>query len=554
MTIEKGEAISRNFFIVIVILAVFVLGFVTFNVNSNVVHIDNSNNNVKIIPAEELAGSFSSISVSAISVDSRDISETCKPQSDNEIVSKRTYNSRTFRNPDGSFTAELGAGDLFFYNGDCYVGLNTLSKPVIDKKEIKLAKIPESNLIDFGSYNISYGINVNVENYSLVLRDAKNKMLKTLPRPFSTDADGKVSLDNYVIEIKNIENNGNSNINLVNNDVNDINRLTNNKYEGVDNSGIYNYNNVLNIFVEVNKSWLNNARYPVMVDPTAQLDNTTGIYHGAVNNRPNEVLPSRWDSVNSGETIYDPNNIDFGQIAVFSNTYNARGFIEFNTSSLTSTLKISEVILNVTVASTSQVNPIETVNITRFNNTLISSNITYPKNYSGNQQLFKSIGNGTNVGGGYYLIDLTDFQTVGNKTFNLSAGGKNATGDLQNQLGSNGYFSVGITANNGSLTNQGSNRRIVLRGLSNITDYPRLFVTYTDPCTYGGSGDWTINQTCNINGQAVTVTGNLIIQDVGVFNVTGGSNITFSGSNRYIYIYRGGQIFIYTKSGFNRIN
>lgn len=214
-----------------------------------------------------------------------------------EVIGKRTYDSRTFQNIDNTFTTEISSGDMFFFDGEQFTFLEEMSVPAIEKKEIVLDEIPDNHIFDFGTYTLHEGINAELEGYDLVFKDANDRAIKFLPRPFSTDADGDVELNEYIIDIN-----------------------------GRD----------LSIFVDVDSDWLKSASYPVVIDPTANLDNSSGIYDGHVIGGGS---PARVDTSTT---------MDVGSIVVLEVSEPLRSFIEFNTSSIDDDVTITDVDLNIT--------------------------------------------------------------------------------------------------------------------------------------------------------------------------------------------------------------
>jgi hypothetical protein len=59
-------------------------------------------------------------------------------QNNNEIISKRTYNSKTFQNSNGQFQTEIYSRDMFFYDGEQFVELDKFSNPLVEKKIIEV--------------------------------------------------------------------------------------------------------------------------------------------------------------------------------------------------------------------------------------------------------------------------------------------------------------------------------------------------------------------------------------------------------------------------------
>jgi len=380
-----------------------------------IVYIYSINNSVKVISgkdtlvlsAEELSKMSSQVTVGESKIN---YSESY------EVLSKRTYNSKTFKNLDGTYTSEISNGDIFFFDGKEYVELEKLSEPTLEKKDIILNEIPKSNVVDFGNYVLYEGVNVSLENYKLVLKDGNNKIVKSLARPFSTDANGSVSLGEFDFELKGRK---------------------------------------LNLDVVVDEDWLANAEYPVVVDPTYIFNNDSGVYDGDV------FLFLDWGT----------RTIDGNMISISGPIVTLRGFIEFNTSAISDDVIVTDVDLNVSVIVPYGVG--DTINITRFNNSQITNNITYPNNGSGNIWLWQDLGTGPN-NLGYYLTDLTDFQTTGNKTFDL---GTNADMDLKSQL-VNDFFAIGIVGSDETTSDYVGLRSSEIGGTSSG---PKLRVTYTLP-------------------------------------------------------------------------
>lgn len=475
---NKSKANLAFAFILVVCFVAFAMLLAYGGVANGNVIVNNNDSDVKVI-------SVDSLNSGNISFVDKNISQ-CYGEI-NEVVSKRTYNSQTFKNKDGSFSAQLYSRAVFFYDGNCYVKLDQVSNPNLVKKEFTLYGVPLNSTFNFGSYILHNGINVSLENNTIVLKDAEDNLIKTLPQPYSIDSNGNVSVGLYKINLDN------------------------------DN---------LSISVLVDHNWLENAKYPVMVDPTVQLDNSTGVYDAMLTMTNLRLRGGDFDQI--GNTGFDLFN----------------GVLEFNTSTIPTSSTINQIILNLSVDG-NFVNAGSKMNFTRFNNSMVSDNVSYPTNLSGNYKLYVDVWNGTYTGGGFYLTGLTDFQSSGNKTFNLSLN-SNANTDLKNQLGLNGYFALGVVSNLplgptelASFYNA--------NGAGNLKEGPRLFVYYSSncpsTCTYSGSGDWCVNQTCSSIASTTAITGDLYIQDVGVFNMSG-VGVNFSGSNRHIYVYKGGQLIL----------
>lgn len=408
--------------------------------------------------------------------------------SSNEIISKRTYDSQTFRNDDGSYTAEIYAGNVFFFDGDDYVELNKVSEPMIEKKIITLTEVPDKNVFEFGTFRLHKGIEYSLEQGNLVLRDANDRRLMWLPEPFSIDADGDVLVNDYVLDFD----------------------------EGT---------RELGVGVEVDWDWLRGASYPVEVDPSTTLDNSTGIYDGYLigNHR-----------VDNAAYIYLGIDSEIGIDA-------ERSFIEFNTSSLNDNATITNVSLQLEVNSNFAGSYV--VNITRFNDTRINDNITnFPDNTAGNDDLWYNI----SVGGfdklGNYITDSASFQSTGIKTFDL---GGDADSDLEANL-ANEFFAIGFVSNaeNSDPTDE---TIIYSSGIwaSNSSKAPQLTVTYSiGNCPDFDSGDQTCNETCTYTDRTLSFDGgDLYIQDNCLLTLAGTTTLYFGKEpNAYIYVSSGGEI------------
>ncbi|MEM3113475.1 MAG: hypothetical protein QXI33_03590, partial [Candidatus Pacearchaeota archaeon] len=369
------------FFILVVFL---IFGFYLYNFYTKPIIIKNEGDGIIVVPVDSIKWPF----YSSYEVSSDDLVV--------EEIDKRTYNSQTFLNPDGSFTTEISSGRRFFYDGSKYVELSRLSFPAIEKKEVLLNSIPNSNVINFGTYTLHKGVNITIEDYNLVIKDANNLVLTTLPKPHSTDSDGNVSFGEYIIEIK------------------EFNNYSHEIIYGFDN----NYDRLLNLFVKVDKNWLENAKYPVVVDPFPTLHSFTGIYDGYVFN-------------NSG--TFTRNATD-NYLVVGRN--NSRIFIEFNTSSIPDNALIQDVLLTLNVSH--PYGSGDLVSISRMNNSQPSNLTQFPDNTIGNLALYDTIDNA------FYLVFLYHFQYPGIMRFDLDdVYGNIPSIDLQSQLPKD-YFSVGI--------------------------------------------------------------------------------------------------------------
>lgn len=412
-----------------------------------------------------------------------------EPKTNNEIISKRTYNSRTFKNSDGTYTAEINSGRIFFYDGNQFVELEKLSNPIIEKKEITLDKIPNTNIFDFGTYTLHEGLTANIENHELVLKDANNETIIKLPRPFSTDANGNILENDYII----------------------------NQNE-----------NILEIFVMVKKEWLKNSNYPIIVDPDTTLSTVTGIYDGHVSESIGPI--SRSDTL---ATINIGTNFAGDE---------SRGFIEFDTSSILDTVMIDGVELITTVSFPFCVTC--TIDITSFEGKKIEGNIIDYENLpGGNSNLFNHIGTGQGTPL-KYVIGSTLYRTSGTKTISL---GPDANDDLQNQL-TGDYFGIGLLST-GATTRFESNEGIFGNRPKLIVTYRGA----CDPPTGSPTEWIIDGVTCTITtsitaikGIIIRNEGKLIIESTGEVRVnsyiSNPNKIQLQGSGTKIIIRPGGKL------------
>lgn len=260
---------------------------------------------------------------------------------------------------------------------------------------------------------------------------------------------------------------------------------------------------------------------------TDTFTNNTGIYDGYVQK-----------SGSSYSNIYSTTFFLFGNTTSGPNNYIYRSYAEFNISDIPTYVTITDVKLNVTLFE------IETgmsANFTRFNN-------THPSTYGDDETLFDDIQTGYNNLGNY-LTNINPTPDTYNETIQFDLGNK-AVKDLQSQIQDTLLFSVGFLSNNESI---GFRAGYYSEGYSNENYQPKLIVTYTEGnCDYSGSGNWLINTTCNYDNEQITVYGNLTIGTNGFMNMTGDTNVSFSGADRYTFIEKGGEINIYDTAGFNK--
>lgn len=73
-------------------------------------------------------------------------------------------------------------------------------------------------------------------------------------------------------------------------------------------------------------------------------------------------------------------------------------------------------------------------------------------------------------------------------------------------------------------------------------------------CTPPGHGIWIINETCEYTGQNIKFAGNISIYSSGLLKLLGGSTITFYGIDKYISVFRGGQINIFRSGMITKSN
>jgi len=421
------------------------------------------------------------------------INDTTNTKIPIEIISKRTYDSQTFDNKDRTYTTILFGGNIFFYDGKEYQYLKNMTDKPIEKKEIILDKIPENNLFDIEVYLPYKGITYELDKEgNLLFKDANGKNLGYLSRPFSIDSKNDVIKNDYVLNV-----------------------LSTSTKE-------------FQLKVQVDRKWLDNAIYPVTIDPTIILNATSGIYDGDIQLNSlgglirNTNSPSFNVGCKAGSFLFNP---------IF------HIFIEFNASSIPDSAFVSDVILNLTVETVNADFLQNNISISRINNSQFSNNITYPDNLTGNYKLFNDT---YGTGNPHYIINSTSFQTVGNKTFDL---GTTADSDLINQL-SVDYFSVGLYSTSENCPGTSTiNRYVSIYSSEDVINTPKLIATYNSPCPLFISGDQYCNTTCTYVNQQYVVPGDLYVQDGCTLTLGGNSKFYFADANRYIYVYKGGTIY-----------
>ena len=256
------------------------------------------------------------------------------------------------------------------------------------------------------------------------------------------------------------------------------------------------------------------------------LDSTSGIYDGTTTGGSNRADTAT--SILVGDLIVP-----------------IRGFMEFNTSTITDGATITDVDLNLTVSIAYGAG--DTVDITRFNNSQINDLNNYSDDTPGNTALFNNISTGYDGAGntpsplGAYVTSSA-FQTAENILIDL---GTDADMDLQSQL-SNDYFSMGFFGSdeiNTQVTEFTSSE-----GLA--SERPKLIVTY-EPCIYSGIGNWVINETCIITGDHINLSSSnsIFILDDGALVLNGGTNISFTGTNQFINLSEGGGVLNISSGG-----
>jgi hypothetical protein len=380
-----------------------------------------------------------------------------------DVVDMRSYNSKTFGNEDGTYRTEIYSRDLFFYDGDQFVDLDKFSIPVIEKMIIPVDEIPEENVFDFGTYVLHKGVKYYLEeDGTLSVRDAKDKLIKALPKPFAIDSEGDVSFGSYVIYFDNDS-------------------------------------RVLDLNVEIDRDWLDNAVYPIEVDPIEGLPCQSDCYDGPISgwviSHPVEGYSRREGFLLVGSSnssgLYGEAESDYNYIY--------RGFLEFNTSSIPDDAVITQITLIVPKVSQSY-DFRQNISIARFNHSQISNNETYPRNSSGNKKLFEDIGEGAN-GLGYYLVNRTQFAVPENQNFtevkiNLPP---LATFDLQDNL-ENEFFALGFQGSYETSEFRTESGHVNLVGyFTSEGYYPiKLIVEYSGgPCDPEIlAGDWDCSSEC----------------------------------------------------------
>ena len=212
------------------------------------------------------------------------------------------------------------------------------------------------------------------------------------------------------------------------------------------------------------------------------------------------------------------------------------GFLTFNLTNIPDSATIDSTYLRFNVTEIAADGDWASTDILVVKN--ISSDFCVLSNFSlANVTIYRNITAGVNYGVvsslGYGLADVW-------------LGWNNGINDVQSSL-SRDCITYGLN------DNSPSEGRSILISSSEGSFAPQLSVIYTVSCTLvPASGDWTISSYCLINNQQSVVNGNLVIQNGGFFNMTGTTNITFSGTNRYIYVSSGGEINMYNTAGFNR--
>ncbi len=453
--------------------------------------------------------------------------EVVRDLSEKEVHSKN-YNSVTYANDDGSFTTEIYAGpDLFFYDGEDYVDVAELTTPELSKSIKILKEIPDDNVFDFGSFRLHKGVSASVEDDELVLRDANDKVMKTLARPYSFDASGDLIYNDYVLQGVDLAGKGEGYAvgGMEQGVVGGGGLSGGGEVGGDDGVSAGGMERTMRVLVEVDSDWLAGADYPVVVDPQTNL---SAGYDGDLNY--DGPLDTYTRDVSS-------TSITMGDDSVNSRIY--VGFIDFDTSSISDTSTIDDVDLLVNVATSTGGTNCDVTNMS-------DEVVDYTDDASGNAALYDDIRN-NNVD---YLANNNFCTSTGEKRLDLGA---TADSTLENHLSAN-WFSVGMKTASTTLA------EIYSSDDSTASNRPKLIVTYTSgggeftgTCSPPGSGSWQCNQTCNVNNQQYTiVSGDLEIYDACILNLTGTTNISFSAPNSNIYVYSGGEINLYDTAGFGK--
>lgn len=458
------------------------------------------------------AGQFSSVKVIAVngvinqSISNGGVSKKEVTNESVEIVSKRTYDSKTFKNPSGTYTTQLFNNGIFFFDGFEYVELEKMSSPVLEKKVIPVSEKPESNYFSFGQYLIYKGINLSVENHELVLRDFNGKKIKSLSRPFATDSNNDTSLGEYVFDF--------------------------------DKDSRF-----LSLGVEIDNYWLNKAVYPIKVDPVTY-SNLGGsiLYFGDVSNfngvtfsiRP-YTFPDDCQIINTGNWSYGGNERLY------------RGFIEYNTSAINESSIIRRININFyAVWFGLEDDPRNSqISLTRFNNTPILNFDNYPDNNEGHKKLWNDIDNYSSTGRGYYVLNTTAFNLVQDNNVDLNLGDI-AVADFESQLDED-YFGFGIVDTNNSFL-QYPNAQLIIFPMSGCGYNSSMYIEYYPDCAPPFSDYWYCNTTCIIENKDYQVHYRLYAYEHCDLQLWGDTNLSFKAEGSFIYIHPGAIISFYNTS------
>jgi len=227
-------------------------------------------------------------------------------------------------------------------------------------------------------------------------------------------------------------------------------------------------------------------------------------------------------------------------------------YIEFNLSDLPDNANISSILFGVKA------------NSTQIDNSFYDEINLYSVNTSNTNSLKDMFEFSDNCRSIYYNTSFQNNYTYGSTNLNdVSENFVNvslndlAVSDFSNSL-SDDVFSFALIMYNDTNDSVGNGRPIL-----DIKDYfysqdsnfkPQLFVAYTliDSCSPPGSGDWTCSSSCSFVDESLSVAGNLYVQNGCTLELNGTTNVAFSGANRYVYIYSGGEIWLRGTAGFNK--
>ncbi|MDD5148659.1 MAG: hypothetical protein PHH08_04315 [Candidatus ainarchaeum sp.] len=147
-----------------------------------------------------------------------------------DIVEKRARNAKAFYLAGGKqIKWRVYQKPIHFFDGEKYVDLNLVSYPVIEKKEFVLNEKPRAARFRIGGYLLHRGVTAKInEANEIVFTDAKGSEIKKIVSGFAVDSEQNTATAAYEILQKQQK---------------------------------------LEIFVNIGKEWLENAEYPIIIDP-----------------------------------------------------------------------------------------------------------------------------------------------------------------------------------------------------------------------------------------------------------------------------------------------